>query len=163
MGYLNERYPYQYKDAICCYYTWEDCCILQGVVNWKQELIIVKEYHFSRTSKAEIATIINFVHPWVNKNPYFADKLSTCYYQDFNDESDLAMLDEIGEELLDTDRFIFEAEKTPTKYRPQCLQMMLKALNYALNTTWASFSSRGKEGYFLDPVEVCYRDYNFMK
>ncbi len=159
MGYLNERYPYRYNDAICCYYSWEDTCILQGVVNWKKELIIVKEHHFSKTSKAEIATIINLGYPWINKNPYFADELSSCYYQDFNDESDLAMLDEIGEELLDTKRFIFEPEKTPTKHRPQCLQMMLKALNYALNSTSHTFSTRGKENYFLNPGEVWYRDY----
>jgi hypothetical protein len=158
--YLNERYPYQYNDAICCYYTWNDCCIMQGVVNWKKELIIVKEHHFSRTSKAEIATIINFSYPWINRNPYLRDELSGCYYQDFNDESDLVMLDEIGEELLDTGRFIFEPEKTSTKYRPQCLQMMLKALSYALNSTSHSFGTRGKKPDFLDPVEVCYRDYN---
>jgi len=139
--YLNERYPYQRNDAIACYYTYEDTCVLKGKVDGKRKLIVSDEIWFPKDStKEEIAqSLILYSKPWINKNDYFAQTVGYCYYLDFKDENDLTMLTDEFEQLLDNNRFCYEAERTGTKNRDKSLKILVKALSYALN-------SRSKSG-----------------
>lgn len=158
MEYLNERYPYEYGDAIACFYSYPDTCILQGVISWDKKLIIVKEYWYQNASKTNVADVIKFTEPWINKNSYLADMLGGCYCTDFSDENDLMMLEDGFKELKDGGRIVYEAEKTDTKNRDKCLQILTKALSLALNSpyTTQSFSHRGNQ-YFPNPREIAFK------
>lgn len=162
MGYcLNERYPYNYQDAIACFYSFEDSCILQGVVRWDKKLVISKENHFTNASKNEVANFIKFTSkPWINKHQYFLDAVDDYYYcLDFDDESDLAMLEDGMKELKYNDRLIYIAEKTQTQNRDKCLQILVKALNYYLNKNSISISfSTGGNDFFPHPATICYSE-----
>lgn len=158
---LNEKDPYRYQDVIACFHTFEDTCILQGVVRWDKKLIISKEKHFTNASKNEVANFLKFTSkPWVNKNPYFLDTLKGCYYcLDFADEEDLAMLEDGMKELLYNNRLIYAAEKSQTKNRDKCLQMVVKALNHYLNKNSISISfSTGGNDFFPHPATICYSE-----
>jgi hypothetical protein len=139
MGYLNEKYEYRNNDALVCYFTYKDCCIMQGVATWQKKLIVVREYHFERKAKEEIAKFIDCAYPWINKNPYFKQAVGECYGLDFTDESDIEMLEDEFEEIVDAKRFINVANKTGSKHRDKCLQMLVKSLNYTLNHKSNSF------------------------
>lgn len=158
--YINEKYPYGSKcDAICCYYEYGDIITMQGVVNWQQRLIIVKEIHFGKVEKDEIVKLISGEHPWINKNDYFAKALGylKSYYLDFNDESDIKMLTDEFTELIDNNRVVYEAQKTNSKNRDKCLQLVVKALHESLVSGVSSFMERKEP--FLNPYDIHYRDY----
>jgi putative heme degradation protein len=153
MGYLNEKYEYRNNDAVVCYYTYKDCCIMQGVATWDKKLIVVREYHFERKAKKEIAEFIGWVKLWINKNEYLKQAIRYCYALDFSDELDLEMLADEFEEITDTGRFINMAKKTESKHRDKCLQMLVKSLNYALN--------RGSISYILACEYECGNEKKF--
>lgn len=164
MEYLNDRYPYGRKcDAICCYYSYPDTAIIQAVVDCQKRLIISREFHFQKAPKAEIAKVLKNLTVFVNKNDYFANSLGylKAYYLDFDDEADLEMLTDEFAELLDNNRVIYEAEKTKTKHREQCLQMAVKALNESLASGVTSFTERREP--FVNPRDLHYRDYVPLK
>lgn len=158
MEYLNEKYPYKYGDAISCYYSYTDTCVLQGVITWDKKLIIIKEYWFQKESMMNVASLIKFTYPWIAKNDYLAELFRGCYFADFSDENDLILLQDIFQELKDNQRIIYEAERTPTKNRDKCLQILMKALNPALSlpSKRYSFSHHGNEN-FPKPREISER------
>lgn len=155
MEYLNEKYPYTYGDAVACSYNYEDTCILQGVITWDKKLIIVREYWFQKESMTNVASRLKFTKPWIKKNNYFGELFRACYFADFSDENDLLMLQDIFQELKDNKRIIYEAERTATRKRDECLQILMKALNPALNSSGKrySFSHHGNED-FPEPRDI---------
>lgn len=158
---LNERYSYRYQDAIVCYYSFEDSCVLQGVVRWDKKLVISKERCFTNASKNEVANFIKFTRsPWINKHQYFLDTVDDYYYcLDFDDESDLAKLEDGMKELKYNNRLIYATEKTETRNRDKCLQLLVKALNHYLNRNSIDISfSTGSNEFFPHPATICYSE-----
>lgn len=154
--YLNERFPYRSNDASACYYTYEDTCVLKGRVNDERKLIVYDEIWFEKDStKEEIAqSLAPYSDPWINKNDYFAQVVRYCYYLNFRDEDDIAMLTDEFQELLDNNRFCYEAERTGTKNRDKCLQILVKALSYALNSPSRSIAIvTAKQEPFRNPFK----------
>ncbi|WP_414588981.1 hypothetical protein [Scytonema sp. PCC 10023] len=163
--YLNERFPYQRNKAIACYYTYEDTCILKGKVDDERKLIVYDELWFGKDStKEQIAqSLKSYSDPWINKNDYFAQVVGYCYYLNFRDEDDIAMLTDEFQELHDNDRFLYEGERTGTKHRDKCLQILVKALSYALNSrSIGGGSLSGKSESFRNPFKNSSRNGGFF-
>ena len=134
MEYLNEQYPYRHNNAIACYYSYDETCILHGTVNAKKELIILDEFNFEKKSITFIANYLTEfkINCWINKNDYLASLLKYCYYLDFKDDQDVEQLSDLFKSLLENNRIIFQYEKQSKSYRENALPILVKALSYML-------------------------------
>jgi hypothetical protein len=145
MEYLNEKQPYTHNNAIACYYSYDETCILHGSVNAKKELVILDEFNFEKKSITFIADYLaEFkIKCWINKNDYLANLLKSCYYLDFQDEQDVEQLSDLFKSLLENNRIVFECEKQIKSSREKTMPILVKALNYML------FSNEKPRTYML--------------
>ena len=137
MVYLNETRPYRDNKAIACYYSYDQTCILDGVVSINKELIIREEHNFEKKDITVIGDYLKKFNTkiWVNKHDYFRDVLNNCYYLDFQDQQDCEQLSDLFRALLGCDRIKFQYEKQTNTYREKALPILVKALSYALFTS----------------------------
>jgi hypothetical protein len=134
MEYLNENYPYTRSDAIACFYSYEKTCILKGLVNEDKKLIICEELNFEKKSVTFVAEYLNTFTGkcWINKNPYLANLLGSCYFLDFEDEQDCCQLEDLFKSLIAEDRIVFNGKKPLNSNREKTLPILIKALSHSL-------------------------------
>ncbi|MBD2303619.1 hypothetical protein [Nostoc sp. FACHB-190] len=120
------------KKAVACWYTWEDCYILDGKVDENKNLIIESELLLKNSSIEVVAAILaDKRNVWTNYHPPLKQALNTCNQVDFDgqDSRDIQPLEDLFKCLKSENRLFLSREIKEANFanHSSCVKLLLKA------------------------------------
>jgi hypothetical protein len=145
----DNKYMKNISEAVCIFYTYDNTCILVGVVNENYNIILQKEIYFQKAGIEDIRDFIidnkeeaikkiidnGYGQPpiWTNKNIFLADALSGYLRNqiDFENEHkpDYGAIEDLYSSLVASNRILkLDGVTMQNSYSSHCLKMLLWAI-----------------------------------
>lgn len=138
---------FEYR-ATACWYSWEDCYILNGAVDNNRNLYIQSEMLLKNTSIEIVANLLETdSKPWINFHPPLREALNNqCNEVNFDIEhlSEIAPLEDLFKCLKAENRLFLSKKVKEVNFanHSNCVKLLLKAFTKELCSLNQGFSGK---------------------